>query len=250
VLHYGAVNGARVAVVVPCLDEADAVGKVVHDFRSVLPGARVLVVDNASRDATAARARAAGADVLYEPRRGKGYALRAGLRAAAPAEHVVMVDGDDTYPAEAVLRLLDAARKGADMVVAARRPTRGAFPAGHVLGNRVLALLVRVLFGVAPGDLLSGYRVLSRRFVESCPLAARGFEVDTELSLHAIARRLVVDHIPVAYRARAPGSRSKLRTFRDGLRILRAIVARFRRLRPVAVVELPANHNTVKSLDC
>jgi glycosyltransferase involved in cell wall biosynthesis len=226
----------RVAVVIPCHNEAATVGKVVRDFRAALPEAQVLVVDNASTDATAEAARQAGARVLPEPRAGKGFALLAGFRAAKGADYLVMVDGDDTYPAAAAAELLAAARAGADMVVGTRLAgaERGAFRAGHSLGNRLFNLLVRVLFGIRTRDLFSGYRVLSRRFLETTPLIARGFEVEAELSLQAVVQGYRTAEVPIRYRARPEESPSKLHTFRDGYRILMAILMFFRDYRPLS----------------
>ena len=225
----------RVAVVVPCHNEAATAGKVVRDFRAVLPEAQVLVVDNASTDATAETARQAGARVLHEPRAGKGFALLAGFREAKGADYFVMVDGDDTYPAEDVVKLLEAARAGADMVVGTRLAgaEQGAFRAGHSLGNRLFNLLVRMLFGVRTGDLFSGYRVLSRRFLETTPLIARGFEVEAELALQAVVQGYRTVEVPIRYRARPEESPSKLHTYRDGYRILMAILMFFRDYRPL-----------------
>jgi glycosyltransferase involved in cell wall biosynthesis len=225
----------RVAVVVPCHNEAATAGKVVRDFRAVLPEAQMLVVDNASTDATAETARQAGARVLHEPRAGKGFALLAGFREARGADYFVMVDGDDTYPAEDVLKLLEAARAGADMVVGTRLAgaEQGAFRAGHSLGNRLFNLLVRMLFGVRTGDLFSGYRVLSRRFLETTPLIARGFEVEAELALQAVVQGYRTVEVPIRYRARPEESPSKLHTYRDGYRILVAILMFFRDYRPL-----------------
>jgi glycosyltransferase involved in cell wall biosynthesis len=225
----------RVAVVVPCHNEAATVGKVVRDFRAALPEAQVLVVDNASTDATAETARLAGGRVLREPRAGKGFALLAGFRAAKGADFVVMVDGDDTYPAADAVALLAAARDGADMVVGTRLAgaEEGAFRAGHSLGNRLFNLLVRVLFGVRTRDLFSGYRVLSRRFLETTPLIARGFEVEAELSLQAVVQGYQTAELPIRYRARPEESPSKLHTYRDGYRILMAILMFFRDYRPL-----------------
>ncbi len=225
----------RVAVVVPCHNEAATAGKVVRDFRAVLPEAQVLVVDNASTDATAETARQAGARVLHEPRPGKGFALLAGFREARGADYFVMVDGDDTYPAEDVVKLLEAARAGADMVVGTRLAgaEQGAFRAGHSLGNRLFNLLVRMLFGVRTGDLFSGYRVLSRRFLETTPLIARGFEVEAELALQAVVQGYRTVEVPIRYRARPEESPSKLHTYRDGYRILVAILMFFRDYRPL-----------------
>jgi len=225
----------RVAVVVPCHNEAATAGKVVRDFRAVLPEAQVLVVDNASTDGTAETARQAGAWVLHEPRAGKGFALLAGFREARGADYFVMVDGDDTYPAEDVVKLLEAARAGADMVVGTRLAgaEQGAFRAGHSLGNRLFNLLVRMLFGVRTGDLFSGYRVLSRRFLETTPLIARGFEVEAELALQAVVQGYRTVEVPIRYRARPEESPSKLHTYRDGYRILMAILMFFRDYRPL-----------------
>jgi len=231
----GAQGGAGVAVVIPCHNEALSIGKVVADFRAALPAARILVVDNASTDATAAEAREAGAEVLAENRPGKGFALQTGFRAARGCDYLVMVDGDDTYPAEDAEKLLAAARSGADMVVGTRleTPAAGAFPEGHSFGNRLFITLVRLLFGIRTRDLFSGYRVLTRRFLDERPLIARGFEIEAELSLQALAGAFPVAEVPVAYRPRREGSVSKLRTVRDGYRILLAIVAFFRDYRPL-----------------
>jgi glycosyltransferase involved in cell wall biosynthesis len=224
-----------VVVVVPCHNEAATAGKVVRDFRAALPEAQVLVVDNASTDATAETARQAGARVVSEPRAGKGFALLAGFREAKGADYFVMVDGDDTYPAEDVAKLLLAARAGADMVVGTRLAgaEQGAFRAGHSLGNRLFNLLVRVLFGVRTCDLFSGYRVLSRRFLETTPLIARGFEVEAELALQAVVQGYRTVEVPIRYRARPEESPSKLHTYRDGYRILVAILMFFRDYRPL-----------------
>ncbi|HXO19074.1 MAG TPA: glycosyltransferase family 2 protein [Thermoanaerobaculia bacterium] len=223
-----------VAVIIPCHDEAATIAKVVADFRAALPGAEIVVVDNVSRDGTAELARAAGARVIEETRKGKGFALLSGFRAAAPADYYVMVDGDDTYPAEAVHELL-AAAAGADMVIGTRLKTSadGAFPVGHGFGNRLFILLVRLLFGIRTRDLFSGYRLLTQRFLKTSPLIAQGFEVEAELSMQALVNHFRVAEVPVFYRARPEESASKLRTFRDGTRILIAILAFFRDYRPL-----------------
>jgi len=222
-------------VIIPCHDEEVAVAKVVTDFRRVLPDARVVVVDNASTDATRERALAAGAEVLREARKGKGFALLRGLNAVPEADLVVMVDGDDTYPAEDVAALLGAAERGADMVIGTRLASfdANAYRPGHTLGNRLFVLLVRILFGVRTQDLFSGYRVLSRRFLDISPLIAQGFEIESELSLQALAGKFPVAEVPVHYRARPENSASKLRTVRDGYRILIALLTFFRDYRPL-----------------
>lgn len=247
-----AVDPSRVAVVVPCHNEELTVGKVVRDFRAALPGALVLVVDNASRDRTAAVAREAGASVIRESRPGKGFALLSGFRKARTTgvDYLVMVDGDDTYPAEEVGRLLAAAEGGAEMVIGTRlsNAEEGAFRAGHSLGNRLFIWLVRMLFGIRTRDLFSGYRVISRRFLEAAPLIAQGFEVEAELSLQALVQRFPVAEVPVAYRARPRENPSKLHTYRDGTRILFAILTFFRDYKPLTFFGLLALFFLVLSL--
>ena len=237
-------RGDRVAVVIPCHDEELTVGKVVADFRAVLPLAQIVVVDNASRDATAERALAAGAVVIREPRPGKGFALLSGFRKARAdgAVLLLMVDGDDTYPAEDAPLLLAAAAAGAEMVVGTRLADyeQGAFRTGHSFGNRLFITLVRLLFGVRTRDLFSGYRVITRRFLEATPLIAQGFEVEAELSLQAVVQRFPVVEVPVRYRARPQENPSKLHTYRDGYRILLAILTFFRDYKPMTCFGLLA----------
>lgn len=227
----------RIAIVIPCHDEADSVARVVTRFREQLPGAEVVVVDNASTDDTAERARQAGARVVVESRLGKGFALLTGFAQTRDADITVMVDGDDTYPAADVTQLIDAATKeGADMVIGTRLEAAGAgaLPTGHGLGNRLFIALVRLLFGIRTRDLFSGYRVLSRRFLDTTPLVATGFDVEAELSVQAQVHGFRVAEVPIAYRARPSGSTSKLHTWRDGYRILRGIMILFRDYRPMA----------------
>jgi glycosyltransferase involved in cell wall biosynthesis len=227
-------DSSRVVVVIPCHNEEATVGKVVRDFRAVLPQAQILVVDNRSTDRTAELAREAGAKVIFEPRPGKGFALISGFRAARDADYFVMVDGDDTYPAEDVEKLLELA-ESADMVIGTRLSNagEGAFRAGHSLGNWLFILMVRTLFGIRTQDLFSGYRVLSRRFLAVAPLISRGFEVEAELSLQAAAQGFRSAETPIHYRARPAGSTSKLQTYRDGTRIFLAILTFFRDYRPL-----------------
>ncbi len=227
---------ASVAVIIPCHDEETTIGSVVDDFRRWLPGARVVVIDNASADGTAGAAAAAGAHVIFEPRLGKGFALLRGLRSEPAAELFVIVDGDGTYPADRAPALVELARAGADMVIGARvaEVGSGAYRPGHSTGNRLFIALVRLLFGIRTRDLFSGYRVLTRRFLDTAPLIAKGFEVEAELSLQARVQELPVAEIDVPYHPRPTGSRSKLRTFRDGYQILMAILTFFRDYRPVA----------------
>jgi len=229
------VGQARVAIVIPAFNEALTIAKVVHDFRSVLPAARLVVVDNASTDGTGRLAEEAGAEVVRETRQGKGFALLAGLRYAAPADIFVMVDGDGTYPAASAPALIGRIQDGADMVIGTRlqRATEGAFPIGHSWGNRAFIGIVRLLFGIKTLDLFSGYRAMSRRLLEQSPLIARGFEIETELSIQAYVNRFRVEEVPVVYTARTGDSRSKLNTIGDGSRIAIAILSFFRDYRPL-----------------
>jgi glycosyltransferase involved in cell wall biosynthesis len=236
--HLGRETAAApetVAVVIPCQNEGRSIAKVVADFHRVLPEAQIVVVDNASTDDTAARAAEAGATVVRETRRGKGFAVVRGFRAACETDFVVLVDGDDTYPAEEVHTLLEGLRSGADMAIGTRLHSwdAAAYPPGHTLGNRLFIWLVRVLFGVRTHDLFSGYRAFTQRFLVLSPLIAQGFEIEAELSMQALAGGFVVTESPVHYRARGEGSTSKLSTVRDGYRILVALLAFFRDYRPL-----------------
>jgi glycosyltransferase involved in cell wall biosynthesis len=225
----------RVAVVIPCLDEARTIEKVVKDFSRELPRARVLVFDNGSMDGSAERARAAGAEVVVYPVRGKGNLLRHAWE-VVDADLYVLVDGDDTYPASAAPAMLERARRDRlDLLIGARleRPAPGAFRPFHRLGNRMLSGLTSLLFRTRLTDVLSGYRVLSRPLVDLVRIRTRGFEVETEMTLQALSKRLAVGELPVDYAARAAGSHSKLSTWSDGFLILRCIFLIFRDYKPL-----------------
>ena len=224
-----------IAVLIPCLNEAAAIGKVVRDFRIALPHAVVFVYDNGSTDRTADIARAAGAVVRTAPLRGKGNVVRR-MFADVEADVFVLVDGDDTYDARDAPALVQMLLEGSlDMVNGARRPTgQQAYRRGHLAGNRALTGLVTGLFGNRVTDLLSGYRVFSRRFVKSFPALTAGFEIETELSVHALQLRMPVGEMLTAYRERPRGSASKLSTYRDGWRILRTIVRLVKEEKPLA----------------
>jgi hypothetical protein len=224
----------RIAVLAPCHNEAATVAQVVADFARALPGAAIWVFDNSSTDDTAARALAAGAQVRHTPLRGKGNVVRR-MFSDVEADVYVLVDGDGTYDAAAapgmVRRLLD---EGLDMVCAARVSTDAeAFRAGHRFGNVALSGMVRMIFGRQFKDMLTGYRVFSRRFVKSFPAHSRGFEIETELTVHTLQMRLPSAEMEAAYGARPDGSESKLSTFRDGWRILRMISLMVREERPL-----------------
>jgi glycosyltransferase involved in cell wall biosynthesis len=233
-MHADAASRLRVAVLVPCFNEERAVGEVVASFRRALPQATVYVYDNNSSDRTIEVARAAGAVVRREARQGKGHVVRR-MFADIDADVFVLVDGDDTYDASAapvlVAKLLD---EQLDFVNAARVSTAvEAYRRGHRFGNWMLTSLVRVIFGRQFGDMLSGYKVLSRRFVKSFPAMAAGFETETELAVHALELRMPWAEVPTAYKERPDGSASKLRTYRDGTRILLLIARLVKDERPL-----------------
>jgi glycosyltransferase involved in cell wall biosynthesis len=224
----------RIAVIIPCHNEEVAIPQVVGGFRAALPGAAIYVFDNNSRDATVAAARAAGATVRSERLQGKGHVIRRAF-SDIDADIYVLVDGDDTYDAAAapqMVRLLVEQRL--DMVTGTRiTGVAAAFRPGHRFGNRMLTGLVQMVFGNRVSDMLSGYRVFSRRFVKSFPALSAGFETETEFTVHALELRMPVDEIAIAYRERPAGSASKLHTIRDGLRILRTIVVLVKEERPM-----------------
>lgn len=224
----------RVAVLVPCLNEEMAVGDVVRDFMRALPEARIYVYDNGSSDGTVAAARAAGAEVRHESRRGKGHVVSR-MFADVEADVYVLVDGDGTYAAETAPTMIDRLLEdGLDLVTGVRAETvSGSYRSGHRFGNRLLTDLVARVFGRQCSDMLSGYRVMSRRFVKSFPALSAGFEVETELTVHALELRMPMGECRTPYGARAAGSNSKLRTYGDGLRILRTIANLVRDERPL-----------------
>lgn len=232
----------RIAVVIPCYNEEFTVGRVVDEFRRALPTARLFVFDNNSTDGTANIGRDHGAAVVRSPRQGKGYVVQH-MFDTVDADIYVMVDGDDTYPAEAAPLLIETLRRtGADMVVGARLSDyeRKAFRKFHRIGNVFLARLISWLFGVNVTDVLSGYRVFSREFVKTVPLSSGGFEVETELTLQAAAKHFQIVEVPVQYGIRPAGSASKLNTFADGYLILKTLVQIFRDYKPEAFFTLSA----------
>ena len=231
----------RVAVVIPCYNEAIAIGTVVADFRAALPQAAIHVFDNNSRDGTAAVAAAAGAVVHRVAMQGKGHVVRR-MFADVEADAYVMVDGDDTYAAAcapAMLERLFADRL--DMVVAVREPVHGeVHRRGHAFGNALLSGFLSRLFGRHCSDILSGYRVFSRRFAKSFPVLSSGFEIETELTVHALELRLPVAEVATPFKERPEGSVSKLSTFRDGWRILSTMLRLFSAERPLLFYSVAA----------
>lgn len=226
-------GGPRLAVLIPCFDEAAAIGQVVREFQAVLPAATIYVYDNNSTDATVEIAGAAGAIVRSERLQGKGNVVRR-MFADVEADVYVLVDGDATYDVASAPRLIARLLgDNLDMVVGSRVHTDvQAYRRGHRFGNRLLTWFVAWLFGKSFTDILSGYRVFSRRFVKSFPALAKGFETETELTVHALQLRMPVAEVDTPYGVRPEGSASKLSTYRDGLRILRLILALHKHERP------------------
>lgn len=227
-------QGLRIAVLLPCFNEGAAIARTVAGFRSALPTATVYVYDNNSQDQTAEIARSAGAVVRTERCQGKGHVVRR-MFADIEADIYVMADGDLTYDPGAAPAMIDlAVTEQLDMVVGTRQhEAKDAYRGGHVLGNRLFTGLLSGMFGRTFTDVFSGYRVFSRRFVKSFPVLSAGFEIETEMSVHALELRMPVGEMTTSYAARPEGSLSKLSTYRDGWRILKAMLNLFRTERPV-----------------
>jgi glycosyltransferase involved in cell wall biosynthesis len=224
----------RVAVLVPCFNEEAAIEEVVRDFQEALPQADIYVYDNNSRDRTIALARAAGAIVRNEELQGKGNVVRR-MFSDIDADIYVLVDGDATYSAASAPAMIELLRlQSLDMVVGTRvHDDPQAYRSGHRFGNALLTGFVSRLFGRRFTDMLSGYRVFSRRFVKSFPALSAGFEIETELTVHALQLGLPVSEVKTSYGKRPLGSESKLSTYRDGLRILRVILGLYRHEKPL-----------------
>jgi glycosyltransferase involved in cell wall biosynthesis len=224
----------RIAVLLPCYNEEAAIGEVIAGFRAALPGAVIYVYDNNSRDRTVERAAEAGAIVRTERMQGKGHVVRR-MFADVDADVYLMADGDLTYdPKAAPAMVAQLLAEQLDMVVGTRlHEVKDAYRGGHVLGNKLFTGLLAGLFGRSFSDIFSGYRAFSRRFVKSFPVLSQGFEIETEMSVHALELRMPVGEIETAYGARPEGSESKLSTFRDGWRILKTIATLYRVERPV-----------------
>lgn len=232
-------HAPRIAVAIPCYNEAPAIGTVIEQFRVALPGAEVVVLDNNSTDGTGDVAGGLGARVVHVPAQGKGHAVREAFALLGDRDVVVLVDGDGTYPAEAAPLLVAPVLEGmADMVVGARQPERGAGAMSPVrgLGNLLIRSAFRVLIGPGTGDLLSGYRAFGPRFLRAVDLRSEGFEIETELAIAAVTHRLRALEVSVPYRPRIAGTVSKLNAFRDGRRILRTILVQSVRRNPMRAI--------------
>jgi glycosyltransferase involved in cell wall biosynthesis len=229
------VSTPTIAVAIPCYNEAAAIETVIAHWRQALPDAEIVVFDNNSTDGTGDLARRTGTRVVPVPQQGKGHAVRAIFSELADRDAVILVDGDGTYPASEAEKLLAPILAGsADMTVGARQPLAGAGAMSPVrgLGNFLIRSAFFLLIGRVPGDLLSGYRVFSRRFRQAVRLRSAGFEIETELAAEAVARGMRIIEMPVPYYPRIAGTASKLRAFRDGSRILKTIVVQSLRLTP------------------
>lgn len=224
----------RIAVLIPCYNEAATISGVIADFQNALPGAEIIVYDNNSSDNTITAALSAGAAVFSETMQGKGNVVRRMFR-DIEADFYLMVDGDGTYDAAIAPAMLKLAQQQRlDLVNGVRISTHAAaYRAGHQFGNALLTSMVKIIFGNRVRDMLSGYKLLSRRFVKSFPALAGGFDIETELTVHALELSLPIGHLEGAYRERPPGSVSKLNTYRDGFRIMWLILVLVKHERPI-----------------
>lgn len=230
-------NGNRIAVLLPCYNESLTIARVVRDFRKELPAAEIYVYDNNSSDGSAEIAAGVGAIVRYVRQQGKGFVVRRMFR-EVDADIYVMVDSDDTYPADEVHKLIAPIAKGvADMVngdrLSSTYMTENKRP-GHNFGNVLVRFLIRLLWHRQVKDVMTGYRAFSRFFVKSCPVLSNGFEIETEMTLHAIDKRMALMELPIQYRDRPEGSTSKLNTVSDGIRVLLTIYSFYKFYRPVS----------------
>lgn len=226
----------KIAVLIPCYDESITIKKVIEDYKKALPEAVIYVYDNNSTDNTAEIAESAGAVVRYEYRQGKGNVIRSMFR-DIEAECYLMIDGDDTYPAEDARKMVDLVlNKGVDMVIGDRLSstyfTENKRPF-HNSGNRIVRGLINKLFKSNVKDIMTGYRAFSRLFVKSFPVLSKGFEIETEMTIHALDKNFLLEEVPVSYRDRPEGSESKLNTVSDGMKVLTTIANLFRDYKPL-----------------
>ena len=227
------VRNRSIAVLLPCYNEETAIAGVVDGFQRALPGARIYVYDNNSTDGTYEAAVATGAIVRREALQGKGNVVRRML-ADIDADIYILADGDATYDPTAAGALIESlVTRNLDMMVGTRNGGEGAFPRGHRFGNQFFNYVTSHMFGTGFTDILSGYRVLSRRFAKSFPVTSSGFEIEAELSVHALDLKIATGELPLPYATRPPGSVSKLRTYRDGTRILLTLIGLYKETRPL-----------------
>lgn len=225
----------KIAILIPCYNESQTIEKVIKDYKKALPEAKIYVYDNNSTDGTDEIAKKAGAIVRQECRQGKGNVIRSMFR-QINADCYLMVDGDDTYPAENAREMCDLVLKGnADMVIGDRLSstyfTENKRPF-HNFGNKIVRLLINKLFNNKIKDIMTGYRAFSYEFVKTYPVLAKGFEIETEMTIHAVDKNFMIKEIPVAYRDRPEGSVSKLNTYKDGFKVLKMIATLFKEYKP------------------
>ena len=225
----------KIAVLIPCYNESKTIEKVVKDYKKVLPEADIYVYDNNSKDGTDEIARNAGAIVRYETKQGKGNVIRTMFR-DIDADCYLMIDGDDTYPAENAREMCDyILNDNVDMVIGDRlsstyfQENKRPF---HNFGNRIVRSLINIIFKNKINDIMTGYRAFSYKFVKSYPILSKGFEIETEMSIHAVDKNFTLKEIPVQYRDRPEGSVSKLNTFKDGIKVLKTIASLFKEYKP------------------
>lgn len=248
----GAMDSASIAVLVPCYNEAQTVAKVIEDFMAVLPQATIYVYDNNSSDGTGDIAREHGAVVKLEPRQGKGNVVRQMLR-DINADYYILVDGDDTYPAEAAPELLEPLMNGTADTVVGDRLSNGTYGAEnkramHGLGNNLVRDLVSLLYGFRYTDIMTGYRSFNRVFAKTLPVLSSGFQIETELSIHAADKRWRIAQVPIDYRDRPVGSELKLNTVSDGIKVLGMIAGLFKDYKPLGFFSLLAALNLLVGL--
>lgn len=248
------IDTSRIAVLIPCYNEAVTIGNVVKDFRHELPDATIYVYDNNSSDQTAEIARDAGATVRFEPRQGKGNVCRQMFR-DIDADCYLMVDGDDTYPASQAAELCaPILNNEADMVVGDRL-SNGTYAkentrAFHGFGNDLVRVMIKLIYGYTFDDVMTGYRAFSRPFVKTFPVLSNGFQIETELSIHAVDRRWRISDVPINYRDRPEGSESKLNTISDGIKVVAMIASLFKTYRPLACFSIFAAIFLAAGLAC
>lgn len=227
------IKNLSIAILLPCLNEEGAIGNTVSAFKKELPEAKIYVYDNNSTDNTIDEAKAAGAIVRQELRPGKGEVVRR-MFSDIDADIYVMADGDETYDTSCVSTLINAlVNDNLDMVIGTRSTPTKAYPKGHILGNKAFSALINRFFDAKLTDVFSGYRVMSRRFVKTIPIVSDGFQIETELTIHALHHKLPILEIPTNYQSRPEGTKSKLRTYSDGMKILSFIIYLIRDIKPL-----------------
>lgn len=223
----------NIAVLLPCYNEEGAIGKTVLSFKNALPTCQIYVYDNNSSDNTIQEAKEAGAIVRTEPRQGKGEVVRR-MFSDINADIYIMADGDLTYDATVAPRLIDTlVNQNLGMVIGTRSVAKDAYPLGHVLGNRLFSTLINSFFNASLTDVFSGYRVMSQRFVKTIPVLSDGFQIETELTVHALHHKIPIQEVNTSYQSRPNGTESKLNTFSDGFKILNFIFFLIRDIRPL-----------------